>query len=69
MKKYRYHLIAIMVTLGYAYILTSCNKKEARQAPPPEIEVVKIIIQDVPIIREFVGQSHGMLDIPQKDQG
>jgi len=64
MKKYRYFFFTLLVVLVYAIILTSCGQKETKQAPPPEIEVVNVIQKDVPITRDFVGQTYGMLDIP-----
>jgi membrane fusion protein (multidrug efflux system) len=64
MKKNTFYLTTLLVVIGYAIILTSCNKKETRQAPPPEVEVINVIQMDVPIYREFVGQAYGQLDIP-----
>lgn len=55
---------ALLVLTGFFIVLHSCQQKEAGQMPPPEIEVVNVIVQDVPIIREFVGQAYGQLDIP-----
>ena len=36
----------------------------AKNAPLPEIQVINVIQQDVPIYREFVGQVYGFQDIP-----
>lgn len=47
-----------------ASITISCKEKQAVQAPPPEIQVVKVLQQDVPIYKEFVGQLYGLKDIP-----
>jgi membrane fusion protein (multidrug efflux system) len=55
---------ALLVLSGLLTFLYSCQQKEARQMPPPEIEIVNVIVQDVPIMREFVGQAYGLLDIP-----
>jgi membrane fusion protein (multidrug efflux system) len=52
------------VLSGLLTFLYSCQQKEARQMPPPEIEIVNVIVQDVPIMREFVGQAYGQVDIP-----
>ncbi len=57
-------LTALFVLTGLFTILNSCQQKEAKEMPPPEVEVVNVIVQDVPIMREFVGQAHGQLDIP-----
>ena len=64
MKKYTSKLAALLVFSGFLTILPSCQQNEVREAPPPEIEVVNVIVQDVPIMREFVGQAYGQLDIP-----
>jgi membrane fusion protein (multidrug efflux system) len=45
-------------------MLSNCSKKEAGQAPPPEVEVIQVLQKDVPIFREFVGQAFGLEDIP-----
>ena len=57
-------LTALFVLTGLFTILNSCQQKEAKEMPPPEVEVVNVIVQDVPIMREFVGQAYGQLDIP-----
>ncbi len=64
MKKKIPKLTALLVLTGLLTILHSCQQKEAGQLPPPEVEVVNVIQQDVPIMREFVGQAYGQLDIP-----
>jgi membrane fusion protein (multidrug efflux system) len=54
-------------TVGVLLIIfttMACNKdKEAKQAPPPSINVVEVIQQDVPIYNYFVGQVYGQEDI------
>ena len=48
----------------FLLITTACDKdKEAKQAPPPNIQVVEVIQQDVPIYNYFVGQVYGQEDI------
>ncbi|MEJ2594391.1 MAG: efflux RND transporter periplasmic adaptor subunit [bacterium] len=50
----------LFVLLAFA---SSCGEKQ--QAPePPEIPVVKVIQQQVPVTVDFVGQIYGELDIP-----
>jgi len=44
-------------------IFSSCKDKITK-IPPPEIKAVKILHQDTPIYREFVGQMYGLKDIP-----
>lgn len=64
MKKNTRKLTALLVLSGLFIILHSCQQKEARQAPPPDVEVVNVIQKDVPIYRNFVGQAYGLQDIP-----
>ncbi len=64
MKNYRYYFAAILVVFGYVIILASCKEKNENKLAPPEIEVVEVIQQDVPLYREFVGQAFGLQDIP-----
>lgn len=64
MKKFIYYLTTLLVVFVNTAILTSCNKKEARKAAPPEVEVINVIQKDVPLKREFVGQAYGLQDIP-----
>ena len=45
-------------------ILFSCGTKEQQQAAPPDIPVVEVVQQDVPLHQEFVGQILGEVDIP-----
>ena len=45
-------------------IVTACDKDKAtKKAPPPSINVVEVIQQDVPIYNYFVGQVYGQEDI------
>ena len=60
---YLYHRIAILF-LGLVLLDASCAEKSAQKAPLPDIQVINVIQEDVPIYREFVGQAYGLLDIP-----
>jgi len=42
----------------------ACKEQAAQTAPPPEIQVMKVIQKDVSLKRDFVGQVYGLLDIP-----
>jgi membrane fusion protein (multidrug efflux system) len=42
----------------------SCGQKGQQSPPPPVVKVVKVLQQDVPIYKEFVGQIYGIYDIP-----
>lgn len=45
-------------------MISSCgNKKDVNQGPP-EIPVVKVLQEDVPIYEDFIGQVYGQKDIP-----
>ena len=61
-KKYKLR-IPIMI-VGGILMLSSCKEKAAQTTGPPEIPVINVIQQDVPIYREFVGQVYGLQDIP-----
>jgi membrane fusion protein (multidrug efflux system) len=60
---YQPNRIAILF-LGLGLLQASCSEKSAQKAPPPDIQVINVIQKDVPIYREFVGQTYGLLDIP-----
>lgn len=62
MRKFYPGIIAFLF-LG-SMLWTSCGSDEKAVAPPPDIKVIEVIIQDVPIHREFVGQLSGIYDIP-----
>ncbi len=53
-------------TIGFALFLSSCKEKTAKNnlPPPQKIQVTPVIIKNVPIYKEFVGQVYGLLDIP-----
>jgi len=46
-------------------LLTSsgCRKEEQAAPSPPEVKVVEVVQKDVPIYREWVGQTYGAVDI------
>lgn len=51
--------------IGILLIFTNCGKTSVQNAPPkPEIAVISVTEQDVPLQRDFVGQVYGLLDIP-----
>jgi membrane fusion protein (multidrug efflux system) len=43
--------------------IAGCGKKEEAAPPPPEVKVVQAVERDVPISKEWVGQTIGALDI------
>jgi membrane fusion protein (multidrug efflux system) len=40
-----------------------CKEKSAGQITPPNVQVVEVIQQDIPLMEEFVGQTFGLFDI------
>ena len=59
------HHVVYNLTIGILLVLSACSElTEQKAAPPPEIQVMKVIQMDVPLQREFVGQVYGLLDIP-----
>ncbi len=44
-------------------LLAACSEKQQKPLPPPEVEVVNVTTQDVPIYLEAVGETAGSLDI------
>jgi membrane fusion protein (multidrug efflux system) len=55
-------IISVIIIAGA--FLASCTSKEQQPAAPPDIPVVEVIQQDVPLHKEFVGQVYGEKDIP-----
>ncbi|HMK38559.1 MAG TPA: efflux RND transporter periplasmic adaptor subunit, partial [Bacteroidota bacterium] len=54
---------AVPVLAALLAIAPGCKKDEPAAAAPPEVKVVEAIQKDVPIVREWVGQTSGALDI------
>ncbi|HEC43566.1 MAG TPA: efflux RND transporter periplasmic adaptor subunit [Bacteroides sp.] len=60
MKRFFIPLVLVSASLVF---FTRCKTETPQQAPPPEVRVVKVIQQDFPRVREFVGQTYGQADI------
>jgi len=59
------HHAVYNLTIGILLVLSACSElTEQKAAPPPEIQVMKVIQKDVPLQKEFVGQVYGLLDVP-----
>jgi len=56
-------MLAVPVVIGLLAGAPGCKKDEPAAAAPPEVKVVEAIQKDVPIIREWVGQTSGAVDI------
>jgi membrane fusion protein (multidrug efflux system) len=54
----------MILFIGIFIMVSSCTEDAKKNAAPPEIQVMKVIQQDVPIYKEFVGQVYGLQDIP-----
>ena len=63
MKLHQIHRISILIT-GILVIISSCKEDALKKAPPLDVPVINVILQDIPILKEFVGQVYGMKDIP-----
>ena len=55
--------IPLVIILTAALLQTNCKQDSQQQAPPPEVQVIQVIQQDFPRVREFVGQTYGQADI------
>ena len=64
--KTSFYLLKGMVVLTIIVALFSSCKEEVKteKAPPAEITVVSVLQKDVPIYKEYVGQTYGIYDIP-----
>ncbi len=56
-------IIAAILSLGLMTLATGCKEQAASQMPPPNVQVVQVIQQDIPLVEEFVGQTYGLFDI------
>ena len=57
------NFIVIVLIPVFALLITGCKEKSAGALPPPNVQVVKVIQQDIPVMEEFVGQTYGLYDI------
>ncbi len=64
MKKFTIHLLKISIIVFVIFSFASCGNEKKAAPPPPKIPVVKVLQEDVPIYKEFVGQVYGKVDIP-----
>lgn len=56
-------IVAIILIPFFAILITACKEKSTASLPPPEVQVVEVVQQDVPVMEEFVGQTYGLFDI------
>ncbi len=58
------YLLTLLLSSAFAVMLQSCSSdKNAKEMPPPPVEVIKVQASDIPIYTEFVGQIYGKSDI------
>jgi membrane fusion protein (multidrug efflux system) len=53
----------VLATICVSLLATSCKEKSANALPPPTVQVVEVIQQEIPVMEEFVGQTYGLFDI------
>lgn len=56
-----FHTLAALVAI--ALILQGCQDKSVQSTPAPNVQVVEVLQQDIPLMEEFVGQTYGLYDI------
>jgi len=44
-------------------LVPGCKESQTGKLPPPNVQVVEVIQQDIPVTEEFVGQTYGLFDI------
>lgn len=57
------YVLTIAIFLGLFTFFSGCKEKNAGTLPPPNVQVVEVIQQDIPVEEEFVGQTYGLFDI------
>ena len=57
------NLIVSMLVSAFLLLITGCKEKSVASLPPPNVQVVEVIQQDIPVMEEFVGQTYGLYDI------
>ena len=70
------HLVTVNRELQYAVLAlaavvsTGCDEKKVESAapPPPEVEVVQVTPQDVPVTKEWVGTLQGLVNAEIRSQ-
>lgn len=57
------NLIVAFVFVLLLGTLSGCKEQAASALPPPEVQVVEVIQQDILLKEDFVGQTYGLFDI------
>jgi len=58
----RYFIVFVLIPV-LTLLITGCKEKSAGAVPIPNVQVVKVLQQDIPVMEEFVGQTFGLFDI------
>lgn len=57
------HLLVSTIPFLLVLFTISCSEEKGSKLPPPTVQVVEVIQQDIPVMEEFVGQTYGLFDI------
>jgi len=55
--------VLVASVLMLSILISGCKDQTTGQLPPPNIQVVEVIQQDIDVMEEFVGQTYGLFDI------
>jgi membrane fusion protein (multidrug efflux system) len=58
----RYFIVLVLLP-ALSVLSIGCKEKSTAALPPPEVHVVEVLQQDIPLMEEFVGQTYGLNDI------
>lgn len=58
----RYFIVLVLLP-ALSMLSIGCKEKSTAALPPPQVHVVKVLQQDIPVMEEFVGQTYGLNDI------
>ena len=56
--------VSFFLSLPILLIFQGCRENTTGPPAPPKVQVVDVIPHDIPVVQEFVGQTHGLYDIP-----
>jgi membrane fusion protein, multidrug efflux system len=56
-------MIVILPVPVFLFMITGCKDKNSAVLPPPQVQVVEVTQQDIPLMEDFVGQTYGLFDI------
>lgn len=57
------NLIVALFAPALLLLTAGCKEKSGGEMPPPNVQVVEVIQQDIPVMEDFVGQTYGLSDI------